>query len=119
MIMSKELMYKVLWSTIEEFVGLWEFLWEINCSPKGNLTSNREIAKKLLLYFLEIGLVKLFYNKWGDEQLHEISHQESIEIIKGDKFWLAPELNDLCVKIGCTEKGERYYNEELIESKLD
>ncbi len=113
--MNKELIYKLLWSTIEDFVGLWELHWEVNSNLKSDSSSNKELAKKILLYLLGFGLIKLYYDKWGDDQLEEISQQEAIEIIKGEKFWLPPEVNDLCVKIGSTEKGEKCYNEELIE----
>ncbi len=113
--MSKELIYKLLWSSIEDFVGLWELHWEVNSNLKSDSTSNKELAKKILLHFLEVGLIKLYYDKWGDDQLQEISKQEAIEIIKEEKFWSAPKVNDVCVKIGSTEKGEKYYNEELIE----
>ena len=113
--MNKDLIYKLLWSAIEEFVGLWELLWEINSELDGNSTTNKELAKKLLLFLLETKLIKLYYNRWGDDQLQEINQQESIEIIKGEKFWLPPEVNEICVKVGSTEKGEKYYNEELIE----
>ncbi len=26
----KAVVYKILWNTIEDFVGLWEILWELN-----------------------------------------------------------------------------------------
>lgn len=113
--MNKKLIYNLLWSTIEDFVGLWELLWEVNSNLKHDSPSNKELVKKIILYLLEVGLLKLYYNKWGDDKLEEISHQEAIKTIKGDNFWLPPKVNDLCVKIGSTEKGEKYYNEELIK----
>ncbi|MGB4774049.1 MAG: hypothetical protein WBP45_02655 [Daejeonella sp.] len=116
--MNKELIYKLLWATIEEYTGLWELHWEINSALKVVSALNKELAKKILLYFLETGLVKLYYDKWGGDQLQEISQQEAIEIINKDKFWVAPEINDLCVKVSSTEKGEKYYNEELIQDSI-
>lgn len=113
--MNLELTYKLLWSTIEDFVGLWELYWEVNSTLKSDSPSNKELAKKTLLHLSEIGLIRLYYNKWGDDHLQEVSQQEAIEIIKGEKFWSPPEMNDLCVKVGSTEKGEKYYNEELIK----
>ena len=33
----KDIIYKILWSTIEDFVGLWEIHWELNSLfPKKN-----------------------------------------------------------------------------------
>ncbi|MBL7790953.1 MAG: hypothetical protein JNK77_01420 [Saprospiraceae bacterium] len=112
--MSKELIYKLLWSTIEDYVGLWELLWETN-SISSSSTSDIELAKRVLLYFIEAGLVNLYYDKWGNDQLVEIGLQESIEIININKYWSPPDINDFCVKVGSTQKGEKYYNEELIE----
>lgn len=113
--MNKELIYKLLWSTIEDFVGLWELHWEVNSTLISDSSSNKEFAKKILLYLFEVGLIKFYYDKWGDDQLQEINQIEAIEIIKEEKYWSPPEVNDICVKVGSTEKGEKYYNEELIE----
>ncbi len=114
--MSKKIIYKLLWSAIEDFVGLWELHWEVNTILKSDSYSNKELIKRVLLYFLDARLINLYYDKWGDNQLQKISQQEAIEIIKGEKFWSAPQMNNVCVKVGSTEKGEKYYNEELIES---
>ena len=113
--MNRQLVYKILWSTIEEFVGLWEILWEVNTILHKDVSKNKELAKKIVFYFLETELIKLYYDTWGNDELREIDNQEAMEIIKGEKFWLPPEINDVCVKAGSTEKGEKYYNEELME----
>jgi len=114
--MNTELIYKLLWSTIEDFVGLWEILWEVNSTlPNNDEKKNKKLAKKILIYFLEAELIKIYYDKWGNDQLQEINQQEWRKIINREKFWLPPKINDVCVKVGSTEKGERYYNEELIE----
>ena len=112
--MMIELMNKLLWSTIEDYVGLWELTWEVNSILKSNNSSNKALTKKILLNFLNAGLIKLYYNKWGDVPNKEISLQEAIEVLESEEFWLAPKLNDLCVKISSTKKGEKYYNEDLI-----
>ncbi len=42
----KGLVYKILWSTIEDFVGLWEILWEVNSILSENgPKENQELAK--------------------------------------------------------------------------
>ena len=112
---NKELIYKLLWSTIEDYVGLWELHWEVNTALKVVSNLNKEFVKKTLQYFLDANLVKFYYDKWGDAQLQEINRQEAMEIINGDRFWLPPAINDWCVKVGSTEKGEKFYNEELID----
>ncbi len=53
-ITMKDVAYKILWSTIEDFVGLWEILWELNSVlPENSQKKNQNISKKILRYFLE------------------------------------------------------------------
>ncbi|MCB9333494.1 MAG: hypothetical protein H6574_20740 [Lewinellaceae bacterium] len=111
----KEIVYKILWSTIEDFVGLWEVLWELNSIfPEKSHDKNKKNAKKILRYFLEQNLVVLYLNKWGSDQLEEMSLNESIKILEDDKYWRPPLINELCIKVGNTEKGEKFYYEDLV-----
>lgn len=112
--MNRKLAYSLLWSTIEDYSGLWELFWEVNSTLKGNSSHNKELTRKILLYFLENNLIKLYFDKWGNDQLEEVDSEEAREIVMGEKFWSPPKLNDICVKIGSTDKGEEYYNRELI-----
>lgn len=114
--MKKELIYKLLWSTIEEYTGLWELQWEINSEENGIFESNKKLGKEILCLFLKSGLIKLYYDKWGNDQLQEIGLEEAVEKLNEDIFWEAPGINDVCIKAGSTEKGEKYYNEKLIDN---
>ena len=80
----------------------------------GDPSWNIRTAKRVALYFLENELVDLFYDKWGEDNLVPISRQSAIEIVKGNEFWMPPQIGSLCVKVGITGKGERYYLENLI-----
>jgi len=112
----KEIAYKILWSTMEDFVGLWEILWELNSElSENNQRENQYISKKILRYFLEQNLVIIYVSKWGSDELEAKDYSEALNLIEVEKFWKAPSINELCIKIGNTEKGEKYYNEELIE----
>ena len=52
----------------------------------------------------------------GDEI--EIFHiHEATKFLQDEKYWQAPELHELCIKIGSTEKGEKFYNEKLIDKR--
>ena len=101
-----QLAYKLLWSTIEEYVGLWELFWEANSIIPSDKLNNKEFVKKIIYFFLEKGLVNLYYNKWGKDELQKIEDEEAKILIKGERFWLPPEINDICVKVGSTEKGD-------------
>jgi len=112
----KDIVYKILWSTIEDFVGLWEILWELNSVlTDKSQEENQEIAKKILRYFLEQNLITFYVSKWGSDKLEELDFGEALKLIEDKKYWNAPSINELCIKIGNTEKGEKFYNEELIE----
>ena len=112
----KNIVYKILWSTIEDYVGLWEILWELDSElPSNNNKENQENARKILKYFIDENLVTFYLNKWGSDELEELSFNETIIHLKEKKYWKAPKINELCIKIGNTEKGENYYNEELID----
>ncbi|GAA4314316.1 hypothetical protein [Compostibacter hankyongensis] len=111
----KDIIYKILWSTIEDFVGLWEILWELNSLlPGKGYKENLESAKKILKYFLEQNLVIFYMNRWGNDELEELSFNETLKFLGDEKYWNAPSINELCIKSGNTEKGEKFYNEELL-----
>lgn len=111
----KKIVYKILWSTIEDYVGLWEILWELNSElPENCQRENQDISKKIVRYFLDQNLVTFYVSKWGSDELEAKDYRESLNLIENEKLWEAPAINELCVKIGNTEKGEKYYNEELI-----
>lgn len=112
----KDLAYKILWSTIEDFVGLWEILWELNSlRPNKSQEENQEIARKILICFLKQNLISFYMSQWGSDELKELEFSEAFKLVEDDKFWNPPAINELCIKIGNTEKGEKYYNEELVE----
>jgi len=112
----KNIVYKILWSTIEDFLGLWEIPWELkSLLPDKSQEENQEMAKKILRYFLEQNLITFYMSKWGSDELEEIGFREAIKLIEDEKYWDAPAINELCIKIGNTEKGEKFYNDELIE----
>lgn len=112
----KHIVQKVIWSTIEDFVGLWEIEWEVNSLlPDGPVTLTRNITMKILLSFVENDLVDFYYSRWGDNLLEVIDKSQAIEIINGGKYWEAPNFGELCVKVGSTKKGEKFYNEGIIK----
>lgn len=113
-VIHQEEVNKILWSTVEDFVGLWQVAWELNTIyPDNSHDLNRNIAMKIVKYFIDNELVELYYENWGKDNLTKIPINEAKSIINQDDFWSAPEMNEICVKAGSTSKGEKYYNEEL------
>jgi len=115
----KDIVYKILWSTIEDFVGLWEILWELNSAlPEKSQKENQEKARRILRYFLEQSLVTFYMNKWGSDELEKLYFNEALKLLEDEKYWNAPAVNELCIKIGNTEKGKNFYNEEMISDLI-
>jgi hypothetical protein len=113
--MMKDKIYSILWITMKDFAGLWEICWELDSLfPEKSKTAHRQVAKKALQYFLAQNLVTFYINKWGSDNLEELSSEEAIKILNGEKYWDAPALNEICIKVGSTEKGEDFYNKERI-----
>jgi hypothetical protein len=113
--MKKEIAYKILWATIEDFAGLWEVLWEINTSYPDAELENKNIIKQILHKFLLDNLVVFYVEKWGNEQLGSpLNLADSIKALNQEENWSAPGFDQICIKISSTDKGEKYYNEELL-----
>jgi hypothetical protein len=113
--MEEEIAYKILWATIEDFTGLWEIFWEINTDIPNAESENKKNIKQILHKFLVDGLVVFYTGKWGSDQsdLH-LDIEESVKALDQEENWSAPDFGKFCIKIGSTEKGEKYYTEELL-----
>jgi hypothetical protein len=115
----KEIAYKILWSTIEDFVGLWELFWEIDTEFSGiSIVETQATIKILIKVFLENNLVVVYLGEWGSNRLKALDIDAAINLLEEKRFWNAPELNEVCLKLGCTEKGEKYYNNELLSDLI-
>ncbi len=116
----KEIVYKILWSTIEDFVGLWDVLWELNSVlPEKIHKENHQLADQILRYLLDQNLIKFYLNRWGNDNLEELESSEALKLLDEEKYWNPPSMNELCIKIGNTEKGQKYYNEELVDDFMN
>lgn len=115
MLIRKLYISKILWSSIEDYVGLWELVWELNSS---GLSDSRSLVDSILKYLLKEKLIKLYYSKWGKDELLEIDNEHVSSLLLDSKYWEAPSLDQLCIKVGSTIKGEEYYENNRIEDIL-
>ena len=104
----QEIVSKILWSTIEDFVGLWEILWELNSLQQK--TNSRDDAIKILNFLQANKLITFYFSKWGSDELIKISEEEVSKLIANDTYWSPPELGQECIKVGSTKEGEDVYN---------
>lgn len=109
---SKSIISKVLWSTIEDFSGLWEILWELNSLE---IKRNRKSTAIIILkYLYKQNLIKFYFNRWGTDKLTEVDKQEVQNLFNKEQYWKAPNFGETCIKVGSTLKGEEYYNNDKI-----
>jgi hypothetical protein len=106
--MSKEIRLKILWSTIEDFVGLWEVVWELNSLAIQD--NNQRNAIDILTYLNKNDFVRFYYSIWGQDDLVEIPNDQALKVLTEDKYWKPSSFGEKCVKVGSTIKGENYYN---------
>ncbi len=86
-------------------------------SPKKHKTENKELAKDILKYFFENGLVKFYIDIFGKEgELKPIDFDEALKMLDQEEYWAPPALNTTYLAVGSTEKGEKFYNERLFDT---
>ncbi len=112
---SKDVLLKILWSTIEDFVGLWEINWELNViQPNNDNDTNKILSRKIIDNFISNDLVTLYFFEWGGQCIREIPIEEASCILNEERYWNAPFVGEKCVKVGCKEKGKIFYEEERV-----
>lgn len=96
---------KILWATIEDYVGLWEINWEFN---DGKI-KHSEIVQ-ILMQFLKKKYVELYFCKEPYGELKKVQGNSEALIIDA-KNWQEPlKGGDISVRVSATKLGERYYN---------
>lgn len=111
----KKISKNILWATIEDYAGLWEVLWEVNSlTCENTYEENKKIAYVNLVDFLKKGIVDFFYCVEPYGELKKIENiNEILNLLKNDKYWHEPEKNEISIRVGSTEKGKKYYENEI------
>lgn len=107
--LEKKLVSIILWSTIEDYVGLWEVKWEIKSL---GIDDEKKVTIIILHHLLSKEFVVFYKSIWGTEKLTLISLEESFSVLVENKYWEPPKLGQVCIKIGSTSKGDDYYNND-------
>ncbi|MHB8143975.1 MAG: hypothetical protein ACYDGX_10080 [Thermoleophilia bacterium] len=101
-----------LWAGIEDYSGLWEFLWEINGKfPNLSMREREEVAKKTIVRLLKNDWIKLYRYREPNGELISVKRNEYLEIVNDRKNWEAPEFDGISVRFGTTKMGEKAYHE--------
>ncbi len=111
----EEIVYKLLWTFIEDISGIWESHWELNTIlPERSKRENKIIAKKILKYFLEADLVNFYVGKWGSNDLKKLDLDTARLAFEEEKYWEPAVFNGLCLFVESTEKGEKAYKDRSL-----
>jgi hypothetical protein len=104
---KKDLLRPILWATIEDFVGLWEILWEVdNIFANKEIDSNKSTVKTILKCFFEQELINFYSAVWGEsDDFIELGRDEVLEMLDHENYWQAPAINDFYIAVSATEKG--------------
>lgn len=108
---TKSIINKILWSTIEKYVGLWEIVWELNSFE---IKNSKDTAVIILNHLYNKNLIKFYLGKWGEAEVREVTKKEIQVFFEKDKYCNAPLIGESCVKVGSTIKGEKYYEQDKI-----
>ena len=108
----------ILWSSIEDYAGLWEVAWELNTLHKDNTRKkNKKTALEIVYYLFSKEMIEFKEGKWGgNEPMRPILDKKKLKkILEGKLFWTPPEsLNSNYISISSTKKGEEYYKSLYI-----
>lgn len=119
--MERKLFKAILWATIEDYVLLIhlppEIYNEIDEKYDDRIV---EIAKKILLFYLENDFISLFYDNLENPKFvpNEISKEKAKELISDDSSW-DKDLEGVFITASATKKGEElYYSWEIMDEKF-
>lgn len=115
---KKEILNKILWATIEDYVGTWEILWELNTIfPNNSKVDNKIVAKKILIYFFNEGLINFYKSVWGapNSKFEKVNVDNINSFLMNEKLWKPVNLNEECVLLSNTQKGKEFYSQEKLK----
>jgi len=108
----------VLWATIEDYVGLWELLWEVNTQFSDIPEEQRKQALlEVLQQLLNKDLINLYSCKEPYGEVSILDKSIAYAALTEEKNWQAPDLTDISIRAGATEKGEAFYQTDGIDRK--
>ena len=109
----------LLWSSIEDYCGLWELVWEFNTlHPNNSFHKNWGIAYRGVLYSLSKEFIELFYCQEPYGNMTRINGINSyVDFLQDPKIWEPPLSRARSVRISATKAGEQYYHDTLTSTQ--
>jgi hypothetical protein len=101
---------KVLWAAIEDYVGLWEIIWELASScPEIPESDRKSFAERAVRCLIARNCLQLYERSeiGGKEQL--VSRARWDELLSDEANWGEPSSRSIEVLLGATNAGEKLY----------
>lgn len=106
----KDFIKVLLWACIEDYAGLWELLWEVNSKfPELTDAEKKCMSLEALQLLIEKDFIRLYRCKEPYGKLSELEASVALVALTKEKNWVAPELADVSIRAGATQKGEALY----------
>lgn len=119
LIMIRELLTKILVSTIEDDYTRLEHIRPELYSSLQSILSDEEIfnvTKEILYNYIKEDIVCLYYENWKEPNLYiKIDKFDAEKLVFQELSWNGPNTNDICIVARVTKKGEElYYSGEIL-----
>lgn len=96
---------RVLWATIEDYVGLWEIPWEFG---KEKEQPSRSKLTEVLSQLIDQGYVELFRCQEPYGELEKVEQSPKSFLVETTN-WEEPIEGSVSIRLSATEKGQEYY----------
>jgi len=106
----------LLSSANEDYVGLYELIWELNAKfPETTLAEKYGAAERAARKLLDLGWLSLYRTDPGWKSFRELDRTFAEEELSDPTSWYpvkhsASEVEGVCIVLAATEAGERAYH---------
>lgn len=99
----------ILFAAIEDYVGLWELLWEFADQPE----ITEEEMRPAIADLTQRGLIKLYFCREPYGELSAVEFEGYEKVLANLYCWVVPGVNQTGIRASATKQGEAYYRSLL------
>lgn len=98
----------VLWAALEDYVGLWEVVWELNSLEASEGSSPTKLARSVTRELDARGWVEFYQCLEPDGEMIPLDEPIS-RLLDDDDSWAEPESGAVSIRMSATDQGKRAY----------
>lgn len=98
----------VLWASVEDYHGLWEYPGECEGASVGE-ESAEHVARAVLTALIADNLVSLYWCMEPDGGLNPIPASTALNLLQEPRWWEVPRKGERSVRVGATGADEEAY----------